>query len=186
MGGPGSYHAYGSAWANLCNTPFRLYKHFTHEGGIAVPMIAHWPRGIAAPDRWVREPVHVMDLMPTICEVTGTRYPKTRAGVAVQPTTGVSLAATFAGRTLDERTLHFEHQEARAVRRGRYKAVWGKRMPEKPRWELYDLERDRCETSDLSAAQPELTADLAASWQRWAKQVGVHPFWQQAQERARK
>ena len=186
MGGPGSYHAYGSAWANLCNTPFRLYKHFTHEGGIAVPMIAHWPRGIAAPDRWIREPVHVMDLMPTLCEVTGARYPQTRAGVAVQPTTGVSLAATFAGRTLDERTLHFEHQEARAVRRGRYKAIWGKRMPEEPRWELYDLESDRCETADLAAARPELTAELAASWQRWARQVGVHPFWQQARQRARK
>ena len=186
MGGPGTYHAYGSAWANLGNTPFRLYKHFTHEGGIAAPMIAHWPNGIDKPDRWVRDPVHVMDLMPTLCEVTGADYPLTRGGAAVQPTTGVSLAPTFAGEPLDERTLCFEHQAARAVRRGRFKAVWGKRAPQAPQWELYDLHADRCETKDLAAALPEVTAELAATWEKWAVEVGVHPFWQAAQRRATK
>lgn len=186
MGGPGTYHAYGSAWANLGNTPFRLYKHFTHEGGLAVPMIAHWPNGITAPDRWVRDPVHVMDLMPTLCEVAGADYPTSRGAAAVQPTTGVSLAPTFAGDALADRTLCFEHQAARAVRRGRYKAVWGKRMPQAPTWELYDLQTDRCETNDLAAARPALTAELAAAWQRWAVAVGVHPFWQEAQQREQK
>lgn len=183
MGGPDTYHAYGSAWSNLCNTPFRLYKHFAHEGGIAVPMVAHWPNGIVQKDRWVRDPVHVMDLMPTLCDVAGAEYPEARDGTLVQPTTGISLVPTFAGETLPERTLCFEHQEARAVRRGRYKAVWGKRMPQEPSWELYDLEADRCETNDLAAEQPERTAQLAEAWRRWAEEVGVHPFWQRAQQR---
>lgn len=185
MGGPGTYHAYGSGWANLCNTPFRLYKHFTHEGGIAVPMIAHWPAGIDGGDRWVHDPVHVMDLMPTLCDVAGADYPRERHGVEVQPTEGTSLLPTFAGSALPERTICFEHQEARAVRRGRYKAVWGKRMPTEPRWELYDLENDRCETTDLAEQQPERTAQLAEAWRRWAERVGVHPFWKQARDAGR-
>ena len=71
MGGPGTYLSYGSAWANLSNTPLRMYKHYDQEGGICTPMIVHWPRGIRSGDRWVGEPVHIMDLMPTFCELGG-------------------------------------------------------------------------------------------------------------------
>ena len=90
------------------------------------------------------------------------------------------------GDALADRTLCFEHQAARAVRRGRYKAVWGKRMPQAPTWELYDRQTGRCETNDLAAARPALTAELAAAWQQWAVEVGVHPFWQEAQQREQK
>ena len=70
-------------------------------------MIAHWPNGITLQDRWVRDPVHVMDLMPTLCDVAGARYPKTREGVAVQPTTGTSLVPTFGGESLPERFVAY-------------------------------------------------------------------------------
>ncbi|MCB9876210.1 MAG: arylsulfatase [Planctomycetes bacterium] len=173
MGQKGTYHAYGSAWANLCNTPFRLYKHFTTEGGIASPLIVHWPKGIVGADRWARDPVHVMDVLPTLCELCGADYPSERAGVAVTPLPGTSLGPVLRGEALAERTICFEHQAARAARRGRWKAVWGKRMPEAPHWELYDLATDRCETRDVAAEHPERTAELAAAWQRWADEVGV-------------
>ncbi len=172
MGGPGTYHAYGSGWANLGNTPFRSYKHFTLEGGIRTPLIAHWPAGIERPDRWVRDPVHVMDLMPTLCELAGATYPEP----PIQPLEGRSLTPAFAGRELGERELAFEHQGARALRSGRWKVVWGKRMPREPTWELYDLEADPCETRDLAAEEPERTEELAARWLAWARRVGVHPF----------
>ena len=47
----------GVPWANLSNTPFRMYKHWIHEGGIATPFIVHWPAGLQADTgRFEREP----------------------------------------------------------------------------------------------------------------------------------
>lgn len=176
MGGPGTHHSYGSAWSNLCNTPFQLYKHFTHEGGICSPMIAHWPAGIPHRKEWIRQPGHVMDIMPTLCEATGAEYPSEFHGRTIQPAEGVSLLPALRGDTIPERPLAFEHQEARALRKGRWKVVWSKRMPREIQWELYDLENDRCETNDLAKLDPERTAALADEWLAWARRVKVYPF----------
>ncbi|MEE2886212.1 MAG: arylsulfatase [Planctomycetota bacterium] len=176
MGGPGTYHAYGSAWSNLGNTPLRLYKHFTHEGGICTPLIMHWPAGIQTADKWVRDPVHIMDIMPTLCEVSGANYPRTRNGQAVQPMEGTSLVPAFRSEEMPARSLAFEHQEARALRRGPWKAVWSKRMPNAIEWELYNLEQDRCEAKNLAKKHPERTAAMAKEWQAWARRVQVFPF----------
>ncbi len=173
MGGPGTYHAYGSSWANLGNTPLRLYKHFTHEGGVCTPLIAHWPAGIESDSQWVRDPVHLFDIMPTLCAVTGASYPSHRRGKPVQAMEGVSLLPAFRGQPLAERSLAFEHQGARALRRGEWKAVWSKRMPSKIEWELYNLAEDRCETRNLAKQQPRRTAAMAEEWQTWARRVGV-------------
>lgn len=184
MGGPGTHHAYGSAWANLCNTPLRLYKHFDHEGGISSPMIAHWPAGLAHREQWVREPGHVMDIMPTLCEATGATYPSEFKGRKIQPAEGVSLLPALRGGKLPERSIGFEHQQARALRKGRWKVVWSKRMPYEIKWELYDIENDRCETTDLAEKYPERTAELADEWIAWAKRVKVYPFFKPKNDEA--
>lgn len=176
MGGPGTHHAYGSAWANLGNTPFRLYKHFTHEGGISTPMIVHWPRGIGTKGAWIDWPAHLMDLVPTICEAAGAAYPAEFKGRPIQPAEGVSLLPALRGQPLAERPLGFEHQEARALRKGRWKVVWSKRMPFEIKWELYDIENDRCETTDLAEKYPERTRAMADEWLAWARRVKVYPF----------
>jgi arylsulfatase A-like enzyme len=173
IGGPGTHQAYGSAWANLGNTPFRLYKHFTNEGGISSPFIAHWPQGIGRPDKWVREPGHVMDVMPTLVEVAGANYPKKQNGQDVTPTAGVSLLPAMRGKTLKERPIGFDHQKARAFRQGDWKIVWPKRMPYPIEWELYNLAEDRCETTNLAKKYPERVRSMAAEWERWAGHVGV-------------
>ena len=113
-------------WATLGSTPFRRFKHFTHEGGIAVPLIAHWPRGIPASRRnaLVREPAHLVDVMPTILEVTGAAYPREFRGQAIQPMEGVSLRPALAGRALGRtQPLFWEHEGNRAVRSGKWKLV---------------------------------------------------------------
>jgi len=173
VGGPGTYHSYGSGWANLGNTPFRLYKHFTHEGGIAVPLIVHWPAGIGAPDRWVRQPAHVMDVMPTLLEAAGARYPAARDGHELPPLEGRSLLPAIRGERLPERVLGFDHQGARALRQGDWKLVRGKRMPCEIRWELYNLAEDRCELTDLAASEPARVQAMSAAWEAWARRVGV-------------
>ena len=174
IGGPGSHMAYGSAWANLCNTPFRLYKHFTHEGGILTPFIVHWPKGIQQPDRWVRDPAHVMDVMPTLAEISSATYPRERNGKPVTPVEGISLAPTFRSiAALPERAICTQHQGAYAIRKGQWKLVMGKRFPRDAIWELYDIEADPTEMNNLAAKHPELVASLSNEWQAWAERTGT-------------
>ncbi len=172
-GGRGTHQSYGSAWANLGNTPLRLYKHFTHEGGISTPMIAHWPKGIGKPDKWIRQPSHVMDVMPTLAEAAGAEYPAEFDGRTITPIEGRSLLPLMRGKALPERTIGFDHQGARAIRQGDWKLVWSKRMPREIAWELYNLAEDRCETNDLAAKHPDRVRAMAADWERWARHVQV-------------
>ena len=173
IGGRGTHHSYGSGWANLGNTPLRLYKHFTHEGGISTPCIAHWPERIGKPDKWIRQPAHVMDVMPTLVEAAGAAYPTTLRGKPVQPAEGTSLLPAVEGRALPERSIGFDHQAAHALRKGDWKLVWSKRMPHEIDWELYNLAEDRCETNDLAKKYPKRVEAMAAEWKQWADRVGV-------------
>ncbi|WP_419195129.1 sulfatase-like hydrolase/transferase [Novipirellula herctigrandis] len=173
IGGRGTHQSYGSAWANLGNTPFRLYKHFTHEGGISTPFIAHWPKGIGKSEDWVRDPAHVMDIMPTLIEVAGAKYPETLHGNAITPIEGTSLLPAMRGDALPNRTLGFDHQAAHALRKGDWKAVYAKRMPHELKWELYNLAQDRCELNDLAEQQTERLKEMVGQWEEWARHVGV-------------
>lgn len=173
IGQPGTHQSYGSGWANLGNTPLRLYKHFTHEGGISTPLIAHWPSGIGKPNTWVRDPAHLMDVLPTLMEVSGATYPRELRGNRITPVEGKSLLPAWKGETLADRTIGFDHQDAHAIRQGDWKAVYGKRMPHELKWELYNLADDRCELNDLAESQPDRVAQMAADWDAWAKRVGV-------------
>ncbi len=173
MGGPGTHQSYGSAWANLGNTPFRMYKHFTHEGGICTPFIAHWPAGLQPQTQWVRAPAHVMDIMPTLMEVAGASYPQRLGEHELIPLEGMSLLPALRGQSQPERTLGFDHQAAHALRQGDWKIVWSKRMPHEIEWELYNMAEDRCETNDLAKQQPDRVQAMAQQWKKWALHVGV-------------
>ena len=175
IGGPGTHHSYGSAWANLGNTPFRLYKHFTHEGGISTPFIAHWPQGIGTPDRWIRDPAHVMDIMPTIIDATGASYPD-RASTATRSRRmeGTSLLPAMRGEQLarTDRSASTTRRPTHCAR-ATGRLVWSKRMPHEIKWELYNLAEDRCETNDLADEYPERVEAMAAEWEQWARRVSV-------------
>jgi len=171
-GGPDSNLYLGMNWASLTTTPFRRFKHFAHEGGIASPLIAHWPRGIPHDRRQTLEhqPGHLIDLMPTILDVTGAVYPREFRGRTPRPLEGVSLRPAWSGRLLERaRPLFWEHEGNRAVRSGRWKLV--SKYPGE--WELYDLDADRVERHDLAAQHPEVVARLAAAWEAWAKRASV-------------
>mgnify|MGYP000465862357 CR=1 FL=1 len=176
MGQDGTHSSYGSAWANLCNTPLNLYKHFCHEGGISSPLIVHWPAGLKPRPGYVPDPGHTMDIVPTVCAATGVPYPEERDGIRIRPASGVSLLPAARGEGLAARPIPTEHQGARGLRRGDWKIAWGKRQPDEPRWELYDLARDRSEQHDLAAERPEILESLVAEWEAWARRVGAEPF----------
>jgi len=176
IGQADTHHSYGSAWANLGNTPLNMYKHFCHEGGITSPMIAHWPAGIKARPGFIADPAHIMDIVPTVCEATGVPYPETRGEIDIQPVSGTSLLPVLRGTPLSERPLAFEHQQARGLRKGDWKLVWGKRQPDQVRWELYNLADDRSEQNDLAATHPEKLQQMILEWTIWARRVGAEPF----------
>ena len=164
--GPEStYMSYGRAWANLSNTPFREYKHWVHEGGIATPFIAHWPRGLRD-SSLCRTPAQLVDVLPTIAEVAGATYPSD-----VPPAEGRSLLGAWRGEQVEERDLFWEHEGNSAVRRGRWKLVRKHRGD----WELYDIDADRTELHDLAADEPDLVATLADAYEQWAQRCGVLP-----------
>ena len=166
-----TYQSYGTAWANLSNTPFRLYKHWIHEGGIATPLIVHWPAGIAERGGIRHTPSYLPDIMATLLEVTGTDYPAERNGRPVPPLEGRSFAPAFGADVPRPGPMFWEHEGNAAVRIGRWKLV--RRYPGP--WELYDLEADRTELHDLAAREPARVADMAAQYEAWAKRCGVLP-----------
>ncbi len=176
MPGPAdTYIGYGRGWANVSNTPFREYKHWVHEGGIASPLIVHWPRGIAAEQHGglVHEPAHLIDLMPTCIDVAHAVYPDQVDGRAIQPVEGISLRPLFRSQPIDRtEPLFWEHQSNRAVRDGKWKLVAKENRP----WELYDMEVDRTETNDLAAEHPDLVRELEAKWDAWAERANVLPL----------
>ena len=180
----------GESWAFLQNAPFRKYKHYNHEGGIATPLIAHWPapggvnpsfhgnrignfsrKALGGP--LCHTPAHLIDIMATCVDVAGASYPTELIGKTIRPMEGKSLKNVFLGQALEARSLFWEHEGNAAVRMGDLKLVrTGRNGP----WELYDVKADRTEQHDLAAAQPEKVKELAAEWQKWAERAHVLPY----------
>ena len=165
-----SYRTYNSPWANAGNTPFRLYKQWSHEGGVSTPLIVRWPGRIEAAGTFSDQLGHVIDLMPTCVELAGADYPRRFNGHAVLPTEGISLVPALTGdRGRRDDPVFWEYKGNRAVRIGKWKLV-AERSND---WELYDVKADRCESSDLVQQQPERTAAMARLFDDWAERVGA-------------
>lgn len=167
MGKAGTFHSVGSAWANSSNTPWRLYKHFNHEGGIASPGIIHWPTGLkTTPGQIVHNPAHIIDLLPTAVAAAKTKY----KGKLTLP--GTDLIAQLNHGFKPGRTLFFEHQGNRAVRQGKWKLV---ALDDQP-WELYDFTKDRIEMNNLAEKYPQKVNQLSKAWARWGAANQVTPL----------
>ena len=183
-GGPETYASYGKGWAYYSNTPFREYKHWVHEGGIATPLIVHWPAGIKKTGKTRDMPGQLMDIMATCVDVSNAQYPAMRNGQMIIPMQGISLAPSFQKEVKSERYLLWEHESNKAIRKGKWKLVYkstGKeKTPNEPTpyhlWELYDMEKDRTETNNLAASYPQTVKELADAWERIAWESKMKPY----------
>jgi arylsulfatase len=166
-----TYQSYGVAWANLSNAPFRLYKHWIHEGGISTPLIMHWPGKVADEGSLRHTPGQLPDIMATILEATGAEYPSTYKGRDILPLEGTSLLPLLEQDGMARGPLYWEHEGNAGVREGKWKLV--RKYPDA--WELYDMERDRTELHNVAAQHPERVARMSEQYEHWAERCRVVP-----------
>ncbi|MCU1464008.1 MAG: sulfatase family protein [Acidimicrobiales bacterium] len=184
IGGPRIHNNYPWGWTVAGNTPFRRWKRETHEGGVADPLIVHWPRGIPARGETRRQYVHAVDVVPTVLEVAGIEFPATIGGVDQRPLEGVSFAYSFADADAAERhtTQYYEMFGCRAIYHDGWKAVVYHDIQsdepglDKAGWELYDLRADPSECHDLAATDPDRVDRLVARWWEEAERHQVLPI----------
>lgn len=161
-GSAASYLCLGPGFSNACNTPFRRHKTWVHEGGISTPLVVHWPKGIPSHGELRHDPVHLIDIVPTLLEATGIPKPDAWNGEPIPDAPGQSLIPFFAkdGSTAS-RPLWWLHEGNRALRQGDWKLVAAKGEP----WELYDLRTDRAEQHNLAAQHPDKVRELSEAWE---------------------
>ena len=167
-----TYQSYDKPWANVSNAPFRLFKHYVHEGGISTPLIAHWPDQIPA-GQVAHEPCHVVDMLPTILQATGSDYLSELGGNTIQPLQGESFLDLLMDKDwAREQPIYFEHEGNSAIRLNNFKLV----RKHNADWELYDMDVDRTELNNLAGSNSPLETDLLKQYQDWADKIGVQDW----------
>jgi len=166
----------GRIWSITSNTPFRKNKRYTHEGGIATPLIVHWSNGIKNPGRIDRKLSHVVDIMATCVDLADAKYPSEKNGIPVLDKRGLSLIADLNDKEGEKHDFIFwEHEGHAALRKGQWKIV--SVNPKKPKtWELYNMDNDRTETKDMSDTYRYLRKNMIQEWKRLAHEMKVLPW----------
>jgi arylsulfatase A-like enzyme len=166
----------GQAWAEMSNTPFYLYKHHTHEGGISTPCIISYPNGIPANmnGKIVHEPGHLVDIMATLVAASNTNYPEKYRNNQITPMQGVNLLPLWQGKSVKRNEpIFWEHEGNKALRDGKWKLV--KEIREKE-FQLFDMENDRTEMNDLSKKEPKIFNDMMSKYETKYQTIGAKPF----------
>jgi len=169
MPGPeDTYQSYGYGWANVSNTPFRLFKQHDHEGGIRTPCIAHWPKGIKHKGKIVTQLGHIVDVMPTCLELAGAEYPKRQGDTELAPLEGSSLLPILKGQDRPQpKSLYWKFAKGQAVRQGQWKLV----KVRGGNWELYDVEADGTELKNLAGQMPGRVKQFSILYNAWLKRT---------------
>ena len=183
IGGPHSHTNYPWGWAQAGNTPFKWYKQNTHEGGVHVPLIIHWPEGIEESQNGQlrNQFANVSDIAPTIYELLGITPPDTYKGIEQLPVTGHSFAHLLNNSEAESnnKVQYFEMAGSRAIIAEDWKAVTrhiqGTDYDEEP-WELYDLSSDWSECNDLAESNQSKLKELQQLWWDEAHKHGVMPL----------
>lgn len=170
IGSATSFDAYGYPWANVGNTPYRLFKSYTTEGGFASPFIAWFPGRVKA-GSILHTPAHVMDIMHTCLQLAGSSYPATYKGNTIAPSDGLSLWPLLTGKPWKgHKMLCWEHENSKAIWHDGWKLV---QQRDEKTWQLYHLDKDRSELQPVQDKYPERVKAMQAAYAVWAQRLGV-------------
>lgn len=168
-----TYGGYGAGWANLSNAPFRLFKKFSHEGGVATPLVVSWPDKVKNKGTIIHEPGHVIDFLPTFLDAAGANPLTTINGKKTMPLDGLSLLPTLIeGKEFPPRPIGFEHAGNRGLRLGDWKLV----AESGGEWELYNLTSDRIEMNNLAKTKPGQFKKILNLYHQWAEKNWVEDW----------
>ena len=180
-GGPDTFASVDIAWANVNNTPFRLFKHYTHEGGISTPFIISWPDHIAEKGSIFNNPAHIIDINATLLDIAGATYPSTFKENDIKPHEGESFSSVLSGQNWERnQPIAWEHEGNRAVRMGDWKLVSEVADPSDPEstavWELYNIRQDRTELNNLITNERDRSLDMIHFYNEWAERCEVEDW----------
>ena len=193
LGGHRAYNHYAWGWAWAGNTPFRLWKRFAWLGGVRTPLVAHWPKGIAARGEVRTQFCHAIDLMPTVLDAVGIAAPAVVDGVQQKPLDGASLRPTFDDAQAPDprKTQYFEMMGSRALWHDGWKVttdhvgrqltvererVGGSQDFDTDHWALFHLGDDPAESRDVGAKHPDVLRKLIETWWSEAGRNQVLPL----------
>eukprot|EP00978_Attheya_sp_CCMP212_P026884 scaffold89188_cov53-Attheya_sp.AAC.7 len=169
-GGRDSFMSYDLPWANVSNSPFRLFKSWVHEGGIATPFLVHYPNHISNPGRIHHSPWIMLDIMATCLDLCHIPYPLTWKGTTIPPLEGKSFASVFQDNDIERpEPMFWEHQGNCAVRKENWKLVKNHGHD----WELFNMDEDRTELHNLATEEPKRVQEMMTLWKEWATRCGV-------------
>jgi arylsulfatase len=167
-----TFMSYDLPWANASNTPFRLFKRWTHEGGISTPFILSWPKRINEPSI-VHEPTHIIDIAATIYDAAQAVYPKEYNGNPITALEGASfLEVIDKGSWNRSDSIFWEHEGSRAMRSGEWKLV----SEVGEGWELYNMSEDRTELNNLAEKEKDRLLKMQESYKEWMYRCGVEKW----------
>jgi arylsulfatase len=167
-------------WANASNTPYRLYKQYTNLGGVADPLIVHWPKRITDKGAIRKQFMHVVDLHPTVLEAAGVKRPDYYRGLPQKPLEGASAVATFQSAEAPTRKeQYYELGGFRAYQDGDWRLVAVHKRGQKfeeDHWALYNMAADPTEMHDLSDKHPDVARTILSKWNAAAVRYNVLPL----------
>lgn len=167
-----TFMSYDLPWANVSNTPFRLFKSWIHEGGISTPFIVHWPKMITQP-AVNHSPMYITDITATCIDAAGAAYPVEYEGRQITPIEGESfMPIIHGGEWTRQKPIFWEHEGNRAVRMGEWKLVAEHNAP----WELFNMTEDRTELNDLVAGERDRAQRMTRLYEEWAERCQVAPW----------
>lgn len=186
LGGPQTYNHYPTGWAVAFSTPYQMFKRYSeYAGGTACPMVVHWPKGIKAKGEVRNQYHHSVDVVPTILEACGLEMPKVYRGVEQYPLSGVSMKYTFDAKP-DAPTQKKRQYYAMLGTRGLWEDGWkvaalhapltGKGRFDEDKWELYHVDADRSESTNLADKHPDKVEALVKAWFEEAEKNKVLPL----------
>lgn len=185
LGSPDTYNHYPTGWAVAFNTPYKMFKRYTLEGGIADPCIIAWPKSMKKIAGQIRDQYHhAVDIVPTLLDLCGLEQPDTINGIVQSEMDGISMTYSFDDPQVKSQrtTQYYAMLGTRAIYHEGWKAVAkhgpisGKGHFNEDEWELYHVAEDRNEMHNLAKKYPEKVRELVCLWFAEAGRNQIFPL----------